>query len=512
VGACVHDTKNCIGGLVQTCDPQEGSTEEICDGIDNDCDDQTDEDLAATTCGLGACAHTVENCVSGSPQFCNPFEGAISEVCDGADNDCNGSTDEDLGSTTCGLGACAHTVENCVAGLPQTCDPQEGSSVEVCDGLDNDCDGNTDEDLGSSACGAGACVHSIENCDDGVPQVCDPLEGALVEVCDGLDNDCDGITDEDFLLLGAACSIGTGACEAPGVWICSPGPGDPLLCAAPIIGPAPEICDGVDNDCDGITDEDLGSTTCGVGACLHTVENCATGIAQVCDPLQGSSAEICDDIDNDCDGKTDAEDDSLIGLCAEGDSCLTILNNNPAAVSGFYAIDPTGSGDAFLAYCNMSDHGGGWTLAASISALNHNHTIIGAVNSDGNGLVSDDNQGDKFADTVIDALWTDRIWVQIKDGSGDIHCEHANQPPAVGVWSTSGSYTCGYTFTDTTTVSHTNDGCSPSCPGPAVWVNYDYRSYGNLYPGCFGAAATYVPSGDGGCGNHPSRNGALWIR
>lgn len=68
------------------------------------------------------------------------------EVCDGRDNDCNGQIDEGLGQTTCGLGECAHTIDNCIAGRPQTCDPFEGAKTEICDGLDNNCDGTVDED------------------------------------------------------------------------------------------------------------------------------------------------------------------------------------------------------------------------------------------------------------------------------------------------------------------------------------------------------------------------------
>jgi hypothetical protein len=66
------------------------------------------------------------------------------------DNDCDGSIDEALGSTTCGVGACARTVQNCVGGVTQTCQP--GSpSTEVCDGRDNDCDGAADNSAGPPA-------------------------------------------------------------------------------------------------------------------------------------------------------------------------------------------------------------------------------------------------------------------------------------------------------------------------------------------------------------------------
>ncbi len=85
------------------------------------------EDLAAET--------DVEQCI--------PEE----EVCDGLDNDCDDEIDEELGTVTCGIGLCEHVVDFCLEGVEQECDPLEGAQVEACDGVDNDCDGDIDEDL-----------------------------------------------------------------------------------------------------------------------------------------------------------------------------------------------------------------------------------------------------------------------------------------------------------------------------------------------------------------------------
>ena len=66
-------------------------------------------------------------------------------------HDCNGSTDEGLGSTTCGIGACQATVQNCVGGVAQICVPGAPAAAEVCDGLlDDDCDGVVDNGIASS--------------------------------------------------------------------------------------------------------------------------------------------------------------------------------------------------------------------------------------------------------------------------------------------------------------------------------------------------------------------------
>ena len=98
------------------------------------------------TCGIGVCEHTISSYANGEYQVCDPYEGVQSETCDNLDNNCDGTVDEELGETTCGLGVCEHTINNCIEGQEQICDPMEGASEEVCDGLDNDCDGTIGED------------------------------------------------------------------------------------------------------------------------------------------------------------------------------------------------------------------------------------------------------------------------------------------------------------------------------------------------------------------------------
>jgi hypothetical protein len=275
---------------------------ETCDGKDNDCDALVDEGLGSTTCGVGLCVVTVDNCVGGKPVACVPKAPGV-EVCDGKDNDCDGATDEGLGTTTCGVGLCVVTVDNCVGCKTVACVPK-APGTEVCDGKDNDCDGAADEGLGVTTCGLGVCQITVENCVGGQPVKCIPGT-AQVEICDLLDNDCDGLVDEG---LGST-TCGVGECQVT-VANCVNGQLQGCVPKAP----GTEVCDGKDNDCDSIVDEGLGKLTCGIGACEKIVEACVGGKPQTCVPGK-PVPEICEDmIDNDCDGKIDEG-------CVSNDDC-----------------------------------------------------------------------------------------------------------------------------------------------------------------------------------------------
>ena len=157
-----------------------------------------------------------------------------------------------------------------------------------------------------------------------------PGESWLVETCgDAIDNDCDGLIDEGYELNGEPCVVGLGECAADGVWECHPD-GLQVVCPAAPGEPAPEICDGVDNDCNGEVDEGLVAKPCtsGIGACAVNGEEACLGVdGWLCDavPLPAGTEACGDTIDNDCDGETDEGFTELGSACESGTlPCLGI--------------------------------------------------------------------------------------------------------------------------------------------------------------------------------------------
>jgi hypothetical protein len=147
--ACSRDPKL---RPVPPCEP----SEEVCDGVDNNCDDKIDN--VVRVC-VTACESGIEVCRAGVWGACTAQQPAA-ETCNGLDDDCDDVADEpsDLAVTPCypgdqtplRFGECRFGLTRCQAGKT-VCAGAIVPQVEQCNGLDDDCDGSTDEGFSSAA-------------------------------------------------------------------------------------------------------------------------------------------------------------------------------------------------------------------------------------------------------------------------------------------------------------------------------------------------------------------------
>jgi hypothetical protein len=345
---------------------------------------------------------------------------AAVEYCDAIDNDCDGTVDEDDAADAStwyadndadGYGDVGSSTEACLqpsgyVSDSTDCDDHDDDvhpyATETCDGDDEDCDGTVDEDAADEATwyadsdgdGYGDATSTVESCSVPSGYVADDndcddgdasINPAASDDCDGVDNDCDGLLDEDasdadtwYIDVDGdgygSTTYTVTACAQPSGYVSDSSDCNDL--DSDIHPGGTEICDGVDQDCDGLVDEgatDLGtwyadSDGDGYGDASSTTAGCAAPSGYVaddtdCDDTDGGinpgATEVCNGVDDDCDGIADTGTLGSGALCA-ADSCLEVLGDDPGSADGTYWVYLDGV--ATEVECDMTTDGGGWTL------------------------------------------------------------------------------------------------------------------------------------------------------
>jgi hypothetical protein len=497
---------------------------EICDGIDNDCNGMIDDGMVmqvgdACGTGLGACMGAVYQCKPSTPGdlktdklVCSKMPSA--EICDGVDNNCNGSIDEGdpQGGARCGngTGTCVQGVEHCVNGQIK-CTGGTGPTTEVCDGLDNDCDGQIDNGLSNmGSCGAteteciangftppcGACMLGTLSCVGGSP-VCVGAVNPTLETCNNVDDDCDGKVDEDFNLTNDAQNCGScgnvcGAGLAGGghaTWGCAASACKILSCNAgyhdnnsdpsdgcefgPCFNSGAEVCDGVDNDCDGTIDETPAIGTppaiCAtLGECAGTVAacpcanksdavGCATPGGWTCTYGATVSTDAngniipetkCDGLDNDCNGFIDDNQPPM--RHADGTALVPVACHDMGigACEGFGTYQCDPMNLNGPATCNITSPGG----TPSPEKCND-------VDDDCDGVVDEGNSSGSLAGQTWVAIGGGRQMMQYEASFAtasnvDEGTSNSRTSNTLTIATTNGATEAGTTATITTNVAH----------------------------------------------------------
>jgi hypothetical protein len=415
--SCTTDTCDPLLGIIHTprADGETCGSFDLCGGtlkcqsgecqaaVPLDCDDSnpcTDD-----TCSYpNGCAHTPkpdgeqlangQTCQGGQATDidCSLIKNPGPELCgDNQDNDCDGAIDEGFESVgqLCFMGLKNSACERvgtfvCTDDkLDTVCNVEAGKPTrEICGNqIDEDCDGVAAAMNECGTCGTISAdkkpgmpcgCHGTMECQSNGTTAC-VVGDAKFELCDGVDNDCDGSVDEGITeqsYSGPVGTVGIGICKA-GTKTCVGGTLIFVDAAAHEVLPTPEICDGMDNNCNGQTDEGLQQLcydgpvgTQGKGICGSGQQQCVAGAWGFCAGSALPEKEVCgDNVDNDCDGTIDEQ-------CGGSTSVDTGLANNDGGDDGGSGGDDAGGGKAVSPGDGTGGDEGGTSDGSADDAVN----------------------------------------------------------------------------------------------------------------------------------------------
>jgi hypothetical protein len=450
---------------------------ETCNGLDDNCNNMIDEGdpgggVDCDTGKLGECKAGTTHCIGGMIK-CIQKNIAAAELCDGKDNNCDGQIDNapfaDMTGMSCDTklkGICAAGTQTCNGGA-LSCKQNNQPGMEICNGLDDNCDGSTDE--GSPGANQDCtvtgqpinspCAKGKTGCGMSGQIQCIQTVMPTTETCDGIDNDCDGTVDQ--MLNGSPCDTGLpGVCGGPGSGTLSCVSGVGSCNAKTAVGSMTETCNNKDDNCNGQVDEGDGTTLCNASNPMATFVQtwaCGSGTCTLSQCVAGH-ANLDSNIANGCECQTD----TYAGACSNvGNGTDVAKGGTPVNVTGF--VDP-GAGQADWFRFNFS----------GVPGLGVAYHPKVTLSNDGGGAYKMDVQ-------------TDCSTVATCAPDGTTYNESANGSASSGMtWEQSFTYQAKACATPPTPCGGNNMlGCCTD-PGPRIATVYVkvYRANANAALGC----------------------------